>query len=149
MGVNQPKAIRDWTYKPVGGELLPDNLPGYARNLAESLNHVGGKLLPDSLSTKTSLPKKSACFLVGANQPKAIRDLAMTSPPCRCASASLPGYARLAIQFGYFKISDDSSSLSWTPFEFFQWINPFVFPPRTTLPAVLGEPNSTSLPNIK
>ena len=41
MEANQPKPIRDWTYKPVGGELLPDNLPGYARNLAESLNHVG------------------------------------------------------------------------------------------------------------
>ena len=26
VGMNQPKAIRDWTCKPVGGELLPDNL---------------------------------------------------------------------------------------------------------------------------
>ena len=94
MGVNQPKAIRDWTYKPVGGELLPDNLPGYARNLAESLNHVGGKLLPDSLSTKTSLPKKSACFLVGANQPKAIRDWTYKPVGGELLPDNLPSYAR-------------------------------------------------------
>jgi len=136
VGANQPKAIRDWTYKPVGGELLPDNLPGYARNLAEI--HEPGRREASSRQTR----HVNQCCVVPTEHSK-------IHIPCGRKSASLPGYARLAIRFGYFKISDDSSSLSWTPFEFFQWINPFVFPPRTTLPAVLGEPNSTSLANIK
>ena len=52
VGMNQPKAIRDWTCKPVGGELLPDNLPGYARKTDNAMNNVGEKHLPDIVTTR-------------------------------------------------------------------------------------------------
>ena len=63
------------------------------------MNPAGGKLLPDNLTTQTNvvrhpLNSQQFTFPVGANQPEAIRDYAVTIAPCRSASASLPAYAR-------------------------------------------------------
>ena len=63
------------------------------------MNPVGGKLLPDNLTNKTNvvrhpLNSQQFTFPVGANQPKAIRDYAVTIASRRRASNSLPRYAR-------------------------------------------------------
>ncbi len=98
VGANQPKAIRDCA-ATTPCRSASASLPGYARRAEGVANPVGGKLLPDNLTTQTNVVRYPLCsrhftFIVGANQPEAIRDYAVNIAPCRSASASLPGYAR-------------------------------------------------------
>ena len=85
MGANQPQAIRD-SPKPhlLVGALQPACLA--MRENLEGLPLVGGKLLPDNLTTQTNVVRhplnyQQFTFPVGANQPKAIRDYAVTIAP--------------------------------------------------------------------
>ena len=61
-------------------------MPGYARRAEGVANPVGGKLLPDNLTTQANVVRyplysRHFTFIVEANQPKAIRDYAVTIAP--------------------------------------------------------------------
>ena len=76
------------------------------RENLEGLPPVGGKLIPDNLTTQTDVVRyplysRHFTFLVGANQPKAIRDYAETithvgalQPACLAMRENLEGLTR-------------------------------------------------------